>query len=328
MRSNRDQVVVRCLALIRRLLRGETASEELQAISALHNDPYESLSDKALERRFEDDLRRVREWFGCEVHYDASTKEYCMESVTVPLVDLPDEALRGLAFLQATFSDRAVPMRSEVSALFESIHKVLPEDRWADLRKQRGQVEIDLKQRDTDEIPDRIKEDIQVACAEQRLIEFEYAARRADGETVWHRAEPYTFYFQDGHYYLDAYSLESRRGANPPTNPYKLISFRVGNIRSLQKLPNKFTRRQCFQTDTLIYQLSAHIAQRGVTELFPNSRIEPQADGSAIVYAESINLFVDVRKLLHYGAACRILGNDRAVQEMRRIVSDISQLYS
>jgi len=328
MRSTQGFVMERCLALLTRLLRASASSEELRAVTVSFSDPAETLSAKARERRFEEDLKRLRDWFGCDVIYDHSTKRYRIDSIVNAPFDLPDDALRGLAFLQANFSNQSVPMRTEVLALFESIRRVLPESRWEYLRKHRGQIEIDLAQRDSDDISEPLKEQIRTACIEQRLIEFAYKPNRTDGEVVCHRVEPYTYFFENGHHYLEAYILESRRSNALPNTPGILAQFRLGRIIDLTLLPNKFYRREHFRRDDLIYRLSPQLAQHGVTERFPDSEITMQPDGSALVHATSTNLFVDVRKLLHYGAGCMVIGGEVAVRQMRKIVNDMSQLYS
>ena len=55
--------------------------------------------------------------------------------------------------------------------------------------------------------------------------------------------------------------------------------------------------------------------------------MEQHEDGSATVRAMSNMLFLDLRKLLHYGAACRVIGGEKAVREMKAIIGQMYKTY-
>ncbi len=325
-RSAQDIVMERCLALLTRLLRGAAQSDELIAVIRGFGDQLETPTEKAIQRRFEEDRDRLREWFGCELEYDRKTNVWRIESIQNPPFDLPDDAIRGLAFLQTTFGGRNVPMSEEVLALFNAIIQGIPEERRKELRKQRGLIELNLEQRDSDKISNEVMEKIKQACMEHRTIEFDYHANRQDGATVVHNVQPYRYFFEDGHYYLEAYCLETR-SINGRFSQDKMWRYRMGRISKMRLLPNVFVPKQHIKTNELIYELSPEVARLGVTEHFPNSVIEMHEDGSATVRAYSTTLFFDLRRLLHYGPGCRVIGDEEAVREMKVIIGLMYQQY-
>lgn len=325
-RSAQDIVMQRCLALLTCLLRGPAHPDLLKAILRGFADSYADPTEKSISRQYEEDLRRLREWFGCELEYDRKKNVWCMKSIQNAPFDLPADALRGLAFLEATFSGRSAPMSVEVITLIDAISRLMPEERRTELRKQRGLLELKLDQRDRDVISDEVLDKTRQATMDHRTIEFDYRANRPDGITVRHRAEPYRTFFDEGHYYLEAYCIETR-SPNGRHSFNKMARYRIGRISNLSVLPGKFIPRSYLPTTELTYELSPEVARMGVTIHIPQSEIEMREDGSAVVRAQTTELFFDLRKLLHYGANCRVTGGTEAVREMKKIVQGMADLY-
>ena len=324
-------VIDRCMTLLRRLLRGDASSDELLQIiiDKAYEDDNEKLSESAAIRRFEEDRHRLRTFFGCEFRYDRSENVYILEGLDRPLLDLPPDALRGLAFLQATFSGDGVPMGSEVRGLMDIVLMTLPNQRRRELERERVALEVNLQPRDQDEISDEVRDKILQACSEHRQLEFEYRSpKREDGDWRYHRVEPMRYYFDTvrSHYYLEAYRLET---ITQYGHWYKeeVAAYRVGRIRNPYILPSKFPSGRRVKTVELVYELTPEVARLGVTEQIPDSMIVKQEDGSAIVRALSKNLFFDLRTLLHYGANCRITGGEEALEGMRKLIEQMYQRY-
>jgi predicted DNA-binding transcriptional regulator YafY len=218
-------------------------------------------------------------------------------------------------------------MSAEVLALFDAITQMMPFQRRKDLSRQRGLIQIDLKQRDSDTISDDVRDKISQACMEHRVIEFDYHANRADGLPVVHRVEPSHHFFEDGHYYLAANCIETR-STNGTFRFDELRWYRMGRIKNVQLLPDKFVPRRNWKAEDLIYELTPAVARLGVTEHFEGSIVELRADGSAVVRARSRMLFMDLRVLLHYGAGCRVVGGEVATREMKKIVEAMVANYT
>lgn len=331
-RSAQDAVLSRCIALLTCLLHGPATSHDLSKIVAKYagyDGAYESYIGTPIEKRFEKDRDRLRDWFGCEWDFDPQTKTYTLIAINKALFDLPDKALRGLAFLQATFSGDNVPMSQEVIALFNALQLTMSAKRRHDLTRERDLIEVDLNPRDKDPIDEKVREAVRHATMDHQELTFEYrAASRSDNESVMHRVEPDRYFFADGHYYLEAFCLETQ-SSKGTFRRREMWRYRIGRIVNAQVSPRRFVPgNHAIQRHELVYELSPEIARLGVTEHFPDSFIEQYADGSASVKALSTMLFIDLRKLLHYGAGCRVVGGEEAVRQMRVIVAKMYERYN
>lgn len=323
-------VFERCLALLRRLMRGPATKDELLRIVERHADHDHSAASHSVEKRLEKDRDRLRELFGVELKYSRSESSYTLLSLGTSLIDLPSEAVRGVAFLQATFADESTPMQAQVSALLQALAMMLPQERVREIERERGLIELDLRKRDGDTISDVVWEKVTQAVRENRELEFDYRSPQQDDEKPRrHRVEPQRLFFDTmrGHYYLEAYGLEIR-GPKGTVRDRAMPSYRLGRISEPLLLPRKFVPgiRSARKYD-LIYELPAKIARHGITKHFSDCTVDCRPDGSVVVHARSSDLFRDVRTLLHYGANCRILGGEEALQEIREIVGGLSRFY-
>lgn len=330
-RRTKSEVFDRCYALLVRLLRGSaTGAELLEIIDSKAQEYGEDLPRNAARKRFEEDRRRLREWFYAEIEYERGYDAYTLTDIHRPLIDLPTDALRGLAFLKATFKDDESVMRAEVSALIDFVQRLLPNDRQRDLDRERGLIEVSLQPRDEDSIPDGLLEKLSYVCNQRQQLEFDYlAASNQDDIPRTHLVEPLRCYFNEekGHYYLQAFNLETR-GPNGRHTQSEVRDYRIGRISNPCVLPTHFPEnKRRLPRYELIYELTPRVARRGVTTHFPESVVYQQPDGGAIVHAVSLNLFNDLRRLLHYGSNCRVTGGKEAVKEMRAIVSALHQRY-
>ena len=330
-RRSQWYVIDRCMTLLLRLMREPASSSELlqTVVDKAYHQEGKRLSVGAAARRFEEDRTRLRTWFECEITYDRATECYLLKSIGRPLIDLPPDALRGLAFLEATFSGDGVPMGSEVRALIEIILMTVPNQRQRELERERVALEVNLQPRDQDEISDEVRDKILQACSEHRQLEFEYLSpKREDGEWRYHRVEPMRYYFDTvrSHYYLEAYRLET---ITPRGRWHKeeVTAYRLGRIRNPKILPSKFPPGRRVKTVELVYELTPEVARLGVTEHIPGSIITQQEDGCAIIHAPSKNLFFDLRTLLHYGANCRVTGGEEALEAMKKLIEQMYQRY-
>lgn len=329
-RRSQWEVFDRCLTLLLRLMREPATSDELLRIVIDKAEDGEHLSRSSVGKRFEEDRSRLRNWFECELKYDRSTNQYALVHSGRPLLDLPPEALRGLAFLQSAFNEDDAPMSQEVRVLVERVLMALPPKSQREVGQQRGLLELNLGQRDGDSITDDVWEAVQTACSEHRQLEFEYfSPGQSDGKARTHVVEPYRHFFDSvkGHYYLDCFWLESRgpRGSYPQN---RMQPFRLGRMRNPRVLPTHFPNSgRNSPQEELIYELTPEVARRGVTQHFPGCIVVPQSDGSAVVHATSTNLFLDLRTLLHYGPNCHVTGGPKAVEMMKALVENTYKRY-
>src|SRR5712691_3500859 len=145
-------VVERCLALLVRLTRGPATPQDLREIVKSYGDGVERVSPQRITKRLGKDLAKLRSVFGSEVVY--ADGMYTLTSMDRPLIDLPPDAMRGLAFLQTTFDDDTAPMRREVQAVYDLLLMLISETGRDEVERVLGLVEVDLRQRDSDQISD------------------------------------------------------------------------------------------------------------------------------------------------------------------------------
>jgi len=333
MRENPKRVFLRRLTLLRRLQRGPASRNDLVAcVLAEDSDAYGGARGGALDKRFESDKLELRRLFGLVLRYRRADGTYEIGACGWPLLDLPDEDLATLAFLQETFGPRA-PHSAEVQRLLGRLHSSLPDARREDWERQRMALQVQWGQRDHDMVPPDVERALSRALVQRRLVVFDYLSpAHADGLPRRHTVEPWERYFDSsrGHYYLRGFC---RRIDGPPGagQPGHFIRYRLGRIRNLELLPEKLppTPPPAPRID-LVYRLSPGIARRGDVTQQPGITIratEPQPGGSLIVRAETDDVWWAVQALLHYGPSCQVLGGTDAMTLMRHTVKEMARIY-
>lgn len=327
-------VLSRCLAIIRRVQRGPATWRDLvQAVrQEVGEEAYGAASGKALHRRVENDLARIRERLGVEIRYSRQEKGYVIYSLWTPLLDLPDEDLRTIAWLGRIFNEES-PYHEEIHAFLGRLILYLGPQRAPAVNRYRRGLEMDLRQRDQDQVSPEIVFRLERAVAEKRWVEFDYLSPRHPNHVPRrHQVAPIRVYFDAsrGHYYLYGW-CRSVSGPEGTQEHREYRYYRVGRIQCLRVLPDLMPpvlpRGRSYP---VIYELAPKIARMGVTR-HPEitvQRVEQREDGSAIVRGETDNLFWAVQRLLQYGPLCRVLGGPELLAEMRRVVGEMSRLYA
>jgi predicted DNA-binding transcriptional regulator YafY len=331
-RESQWAVVRRCLSIIRRVQRGPATWQEL-AEAVLGQDPeaYGGTQDKALHRRFENDLRRIREELLVGLYYDRQIGGYIIRDVWLPLLELPDKDLATIAWLEETF-DLESPQHDEVHALLDKLRLYLGPERLAVVERSRAALTVDLRQRDEDKISPAVWDGLTKALSQRRRVEFLYLSPQyEDGQPCRHVVDPYdrTFDTARGHYYLRAYC----RCADTPEGreePHCYIDYRVGRILELKVLPQKLSPvSPAAPRYEVVYELAPQVARLGVSRQ-PEIEIHDigyRDDGGALVRGETDSLFWAVRSLLHYGPNCRVVGGPEMVREMQAVVQGMAGVY-
>ncbi|MCX7856257.1 MAG: hypothetical protein N2556_09875, partial [Anaerolineae bacterium] len=198
-------VISRCLAIIRRVQQGPATWKELvEAVrKEVGEEAYGDAEGKALHRRLENDLARIRERLMVEIKYSRQQKGYIIYDLWMPLLDLPDEDLRTIAWLGRIFDEES-PYYDEVHAFLNRIVLYLGYRRAPAVARYRHGLELDLRQRDRDDISPDVVFRLERAVAEKRWVEFDYLSPQyEDGVPRRHRVAPVRVYFDPGrgHYY-------------------------------------------------------------------------------------------------------------------------------
>lgn len=333
-RQDTGTVIRRSLAILRRMQRGPaTKSDLIQAVLAAEGpDAYGGASGRALERRFEADKERLHDVLGARWDYRRSSGTYHLLDVWEPLLDLPDDALAAIPFLQETFEPDQ-PMHDPVQNLLSLVAGQLSPERLGDLERQRTALQVQWGQRDDDHIPADVELTLDRALLERRLVAFDYhSPAHSDGLPRRHVVEPWERRLDSvrGHQYLRGYC---RRVSGPDgeAHYHRWISYRLGRMRNLELLPQKLPPTPpSAPRFELVYRLAPRVARGGNATRQPHIdmlRTEPQADGGLVVHAETDSVWWAVRALLHYGSTCQVLGGPEVLHEMRRTVEEMARVY-
>ena len=326
-------VIRRCLAIIRRAQRGPARWEELvEAVLAQEGpEAYSEVGGQALRRRLENDRRRIRDGLRVDLNFDRQAGGYVIGDTWLGLLDLPDEDLATIAWLEQTFGHDS-PQHDEVHALLGRLRLFLALERRAVIERCRTALVMDLGQRDEDEIRPAVWAGLTKALVERRRVEFLYRSpQQADGVPRRHVVDPYERYFDTagGHYYLRGWCHTS----DGPLGRYeqrRYFDYRIGRIEELHVLPHKLPPfPPPAPRHELVYELAPQVARLGVTRHrgIEVQEVERREDGSAVVRGEQDSPFWAVRALLHYGPNCRVLGGPEMVREMRRTVERMGEIY-
>lgn len=326
-------VLRRCLAIIRRVQRGPARWQDLvEAVQRKEPDAYGDATGKALRKRLENDLRRIREILGVDLYYSRREGGYIIRDVWLPLLDLPDEDLATLAWLAETFGPDS-PQYEQVHGMINRLRLFLGMDRQAEILRCRPVLTVDkLCPRDTDSIPPSIQAQLEQAVKERRWVVLDYVSpQHEDQSPRRHWVAPLQYFYDTtrGHYYLRGWCREIT-GPEGVNRVDRLLSYRVGRIKGVQILPDVIPSSFPRPRYRVVYELAPEVARLGVSlhrEII-GQQVEPRADGSALVRGETEDLFSVVQMLLRYGDRCRVLGGPELLAEMRRTVREMAKIYA
>jgi len=336
MSQNKFQSLQRTLCILRHLQRGPADKNTLAAFVETECEPnvYNDFQGKADNKRFENDLKRLRD-LGAEYEYISEDKAYRLITFGdfTPLC-FSEQELDAVAFLSETFAPGA-PKSEQVQELLQHILEALVERQRSAILGRRRRLQIDLKRRNTEEIPAKVQDAIDRAVAQRRLLRFSYLSpSQTDGIPRIHTVQPWNYLFDTarGHYYLDGYRLQ----VDGPHGLWRKESWQRYRPERIQpeglsvlsdKLPPTPPKRPRHQLE---YLLSPEIARLGqISRHFDEMEIHEQnEEGWTRVTGTTNDLFFAVRQLLGYGANCKVLGDSGAKREMEKLVAKMAEVYA
>jgi predicted DNA-binding transcriptional regulator YafY len=334
-RESQWLVMCRCLAIIHRAQRGPAHREELIQEVLLQEGPaaYGEVEGEALHSRFENDLKRIRDHLLIDLYFDRREGAYVIRDTWRPLLDLPDEDLATIAWLQQTF-DHDSPQHDQVHALLGRLRSYLAPERRARIEQHRAALVMDLGQRDEDKILPAVWDGLTRALTQRQRVEFNYRSpQHEDGLPRRHVVDPYEPPYFDtvrGHYYLRGWCHYAvGPSGRQEHNDYRY--YRLGRISNLRVLPHKLppfpppARRY-----SVVYELTPHIARLGITRHRPIQikAIERRPDGSVLVRGTTDSIFWAIQTLMHYRYQCRVLGGPEMLREMQATVQKMAEMYA
>jgi predicted DNA-binding transcriptional regulator YafY len=231
----------------------------------------------------------------------------------VPSFDAAD--LRALAIIRDTFGDRH-PQAADMRRLLARLTSQLGEtDRRAYQRRQALRAPV---QPAIDYTPyGALIADLEDAISKRQMVSFAYHPGGGARATLHRKVEPYEIEFYERHFYLVAYTHNSRQ----------MLDFRIDRIQGeslqlLERLPPDMAHAR--HTVSFRYRLAAVLARGEISQRFENQRIvERLPTGDVIIEAEGRSDFFIVQTLLRYRANAELLWPDdlreKMVQEVRKL---------
>jgi len=318
----------RRLLLVRLLLRGPATRDGLiAAVNAEMGDQgYPGDATSALKH----DLDALKAEYGCQIGYRRGVRQYALDDLgELALLDLPEEYLEALNFLDASFPEGSgLPEHTHVRALLDRVLLLLPPYRRREYRARRSVASLRLGP--SRAIDPGVMQRVRQAVERRQELEFDYRDAGDETPITHHRVAPHEVIFRpEGHAYLDATMLEvepRRPGVAPAAVHYRIDRIVPGTARLLPSvLP---AGRPALPTFRLRYRLAPAVARRrDLAPHFPGAQIAYADDGSAEVTATVTNLWQTRQTLLRYGDACEVLEPAELVELFRASARGLAQIY-
>jgi predicted DNA-binding transcriptional regulator YafY len=321
----------RRLVLVRRLLRSPATVADL--IRAAEAEQGAEAYPPAAALAVKHDLQSLRDEFGCVISYQRTQRIYVLEELgDLALLDLPDDGLEALAFLDATFPDDApIGGSDRVRLLIGRMFALLPAARRDAIGRHFVLPRVAWSASYTEDVNPKTLEIVQQAISLRRQLTFEYCSNYdTDKRSRQYQVAPYLVYFRDGHTYLDSTVLQ------PPPDRDKLlfraIQFRLDRIvpgksrMAHESIPDERPSQLVYE---VVYVLAPAVARnRDVAHWFPETIVVYQDDGSALVKGRATNLWQARQILMRYIEHCQVLEPPELVEMIRQTVARMAALYT
>lgn len=320
----------RRLLLVRLLLRNPMTGEEVIAAiqEELGVDGYPMAATAALKHDFD----ALKSEYDCRIIHQRDTGRYIIDNLGVlALLDLSDDTMEGLAFLDASFPPGSpLTEHTNVRRLLDRLVVLLPTPRQEEHRSRQAAARLMLPGNPSGRINSAVLLAVKQAIEARQELSFRYWSSTDVDTPRRHRVAPYGIFFRpEGHGYLDATLLDVESRSEETVNAavdYRLDRIVPGTIQILpQLLPPQRPRPRTY---ALRYWLHPNIARRrDVASFFPATRITYAEDGSATVSATVTNLWQTRQILLRYGDTCRVIEPAELVSLMRETARGLARTY-
>jgi predicted DNA-binding transcriptional regulator YafY len=186
----------RRLLLVRLLLRSPLSAAEL--IAAVHDELGDEGYPEAAESALKHDFDALKGEYGCQIRYQRSTQQYVLKDLgDLALLDLPDQCMEALAFLEASFpAGAALPEHSYIRDLVERVTALLPADRRDMPSRQRAAIRLQLPESPSESMDAATLATVRRAVARRQELQFEYLSTFDADMPRRHRVAPYMVFFR------------------------------------------------------------------------------------------------------------------------------------
>lgn len=326
--------LLRALVILRRLQETPADAERLmKAVEEALGEGAYPRAESARRAAFKHDRENLRNRLGAEIRYDPATREYSLSDPgPFGSLSLSQESLHGLSILSRQFSSGIGEKADILTLIKEIVSRLTPEQRRK-LENIPDAITLDIRQ-DVDKgvIPVRVWECIHSAVEKHRKLSFNHLSPRSQGGlAVYYEVAPQRILYQEGHWYLRAWSLLRRDAKGRETRQEAYLRFRLNYIQDDEYLrvwptvlPVQYRRPPRYFVH---YQLMPEIARGEISHHFDDIQIDFRPDGSAEVKGFTDDLWGAARILLAYGESCIVLGGQALLKEMHRRVEGLARNY-
>lgn len=326
------QTMRRCLAVVRRLVRGPASSAELLAFvrEAVGEEAY-SPEPTAARSALRHDREHLARDLDVTWTYDAAADAYVLTSLGhLALLDLPDEQLEALSVLYSTFEEHESPT-VPVKPMLDHLARHLPAERRQALARLAGVMRVEMPELDQGSIPARVWDTVERAIRRHRQLAFNYySPQQADGRPRHWVVAPVEVRFRRGHWYLHCWTVSWRsyRGEGHDSRYFRFRLQYMADDERLEVLPTRVAVAQRRPPRVPVrYLLKPAVGRGDISQYFEEMEVERQPDGSALVRGFTDDAWDAVRTLLGYGENCVVLGGDEVLRLMRRRVQGMAENY-
>ena len=264
---------------------------------------------------------------------------YSILESTLPLLNLSDEDLETLAFLRQSFSQNT-PRDTAVNQLLDQLVAWLPEARQDLHRRALRQevLQVNLTLRDQEPIDPNVYRLIEEANLQRRVVSFDYYSRgNRHGHPLEHRVQPWEIRVNKARRHLELWgycewqsTTVSEAGWDYRNyRRYRLSRIVSGSVRiSSQKLPHD---RPIGKPEKVIYELHPDLLIGGLSsqdELIEPPYLAELHNGWWRVEGKTYDSFSLARSLLFYGSKCKAIGDDKFLEEIKKVIDGMYKLYN
>jgi len=260
--------------------------------------------------------RRDMKVLGYIIGFDPKRSHYYWTHSPFGL-SLTGDQLVALALLRRTFSSQTFPRVAEIRALLDTLAARLPPTQRQALDRVPPGLVIQLAEAgDYEGLDPHTLAAIEAALKNKRQLEFDYASPKHTA-IIRHCVTIESFVFKDGHVYLYGWKL-GYAGR---------LQFRVERIVPHSTRSAGTADRTLHHPIRIQYRLTADLVRGGVSPRFAATTVTIEDNGSALITAETNDLWEAHKILLGYGAQACAVSPPALVDLMREAVAGMAGLY-
>ncbi|MFL5807585.1 MAG: helix-turn-helix transcriptional regulator [Roseiflexaceae bacterium] len=229
------------------------------------------------------------------------------------------EELRALALVRDTFGERH-PQTALMRALLERLTNNLSErEQQTYARRQALRAPVQPAIDYTPYVP--LIAQLEDAISKRQMVAFAYRAGGRARATPHRRVEPYEIEYYERHFYLVAYTHNSRQMLD-----FRLDRIDAGSFQLLARLPPGMEHAR--EPIAFRYRLAAELARGELSQRFEQQRVvERLPNGDVIIEAEGRSDFFIVQTLLRYRANAELLEPAELREKMAEEVRGLAAVY-